>query len=456
MQLCPFARAPQVKGQVRYVVSDASDTATLLERLIDELQHLAGEPAERVETTLLIHPYVLADFEDYNEFLSVAEMALVELELEGVLQIASFHPHYQFAGTMPADLGNATNRSPYPTLHLLREASIERALAAFPDPSHLLAQHRDPGAPGRGRWAALQQQCRDDAADRLIARHAAASGTSWPSKVGISSLTVGGCGSRARPPCRGVGRHDVEQRVDDLVALDAEQRCAEDELAFGVDQHFHEALRLAALLGSADALHRHHADESRLAARAHLRLAHADPAERRVDEERIGAQAVADAALVAVEQVVGDDLVVVVRGVRERAAAVGVAERPDAGNAGAQLVVDDDVAARIEGDAGPVEAEVVGVGLAADRGKQMAAFDRRADGSAAPSPRTTRTPCPPVPVPTLALLTAKWNATPSRSRIACTSRETSGSSRAISRSPYSSTVTRAPKRRYICANSRPM
>jgi hypothetical protein len=165
LQLCPFARAPQVKGQVRYVVSDASDTATLLEGLIDELQRLAGEPAENVETTLLIHPNVLTDFEDYNEFLSVAEMALVELELEGVLQIASFHPHYQFAGTMPDDLGNATNRSPYPTLHLLRETSIERALAAFPDPEAIfeanIATLQRLGADG---WAALQQQCRDDAA----------------------------------------------------------------------------------------------------------------------------------------------------------------------------------------------------------------------------------------------------------------------------------------------------
>ena len=165
LQLCPFARAPQVKGQVRYVVSDASETATLLEGLIDELQHLAGEPAERVETTLLIHPHVLTDFEDYNDFLSVAEMALVELELEGVLQIASFHPGYQFAGTMPDDLGNATNRSPYPTLHLLREASIERALAAFPDPEAIFEANivtlERLGADG---WAALQQQCRDDAA----------------------------------------------------------------------------------------------------------------------------------------------------------------------------------------------------------------------------------------------------------------------------------------------------
>jgi hypothetical protein len=164
LRLCPFARAPQLKGQVRYVVSEASDTAALLAGLIDELQLLAGEPAERVETTLLIHPHVLTDFADYNEFLSVAEAALVELALEGVLQIASFHPRYQFAGTAPGDVGNATNRSPYPTLHLLREASIERALDAVPHPETIfeanIATLERLGAEG---WEALQRQCRDDA-----------------------------------------------------------------------------------------------------------------------------------------------------------------------------------------------------------------------------------------------------------------------------------------------------
>jgi uncharacterized protein len=164
LQFCPFARAPQLKGLVRYVVSEASDTAALLAGLIEELQLLAGEPAERVETTLLIHPHVLTDFAEYNDFLAVAEAALVELDLEGVLQIASFHPHYQFAGTAPGDLGNATNRSPYPTLHMLREASIERALAAFPHPEAIfeanIATLERLGAEG---WAALQRQCRDDA-----------------------------------------------------------------------------------------------------------------------------------------------------------------------------------------------------------------------------------------------------------------------------------------------------
>ncbi len=164
LQFCPFARAPLRKGLVRYVVSEASDTAALLAGLIEELQLLAGEPAEHVETTLLIHPHVLTDFAEYNEFLAVAEAALVELELEGVLQIASFHPHYQFAGTAPGDLGNATNRSPYPTLHMLREASIERALAAFPHPEAIfeanIATLERLGAEG---WAALQRQCRNDA-----------------------------------------------------------------------------------------------------------------------------------------------------------------------------------------------------------------------------------------------------------------------------------------------------
>jgi hypothetical protein len=167
LQLCPFARAPQLKGQVRYVVSGASDGESLLACLVEELQLLAGEPAERLETTLLIHPRVLTDFADYNDFLAVAEAAVAELGLEGVLQIASFHPRYRFAGTAPGDPGNATNRAPYPTLHLLREASIERALASFAHPEAIFAANiatmERLGADG---WAALQQQCRDDAAAR--------------------------------------------------------------------------------------------------------------------------------------------------------------------------------------------------------------------------------------------------------------------------------------------------
>lgn len=135
LDLCPFAKAVHVRDQVRYAVSEAETADGLLEDLIQELQTLqAADPAE-TDTTLLIHPYVLADFLDYNDFLAAAEAAVEELGLTGEIQVASFHPRYQFEGTAPDDVENYTNRSPYPTLHLLREASVERAVAAFPDPA---------------------------------------------------------------------------------------------------------------------------------------------------------------------------------------------------------------------------------------------------------------------------------------------------------------------------------
>jgi len=165
LNLCPFAKAPQVKGQVRYVVSDATEPEALLAHLIDELKLLAEAPPERIETTLLIHPQVLTDFADYNDFLAVADSAVDEFGLQGVIQVASFHPQYQFAGTAPDDVANATNRSPYPMLHLIREASIDRAVAAFPQAAAIfeanIATMQRLGAEG---WAALQQQCREDAA----------------------------------------------------------------------------------------------------------------------------------------------------------------------------------------------------------------------------------------------------------------------------------------------------
>ena len=133
LNLCPFAKAPQVKGQIRYALSLACDPAALLADLIAELERLAEASAERLETTLLIHPQVLEDFADYNDFLELVDATVEELDLDGVIQVASFHPQYQFEGTEPNDLGNATNRSPYPTLHLIREDSIDRAVAAFPE-----------------------------------------------------------------------------------------------------------------------------------------------------------------------------------------------------------------------------------------------------------------------------------------------------------------------------------
>jgi len=164
LQLCPFAKAPQVKGQVRYVTSEAVDADALLSDLVEELKLLAAAPPERIETTLLVHPQALTDFEDHNDFLEIAEAALVALDLEGVIQIASFHPDYRFAGSEPDDIANATNRSPYPTLHLLREESIERALATFADPDSIfetnIATLERLGAEG---WAALRRRCREDA-----------------------------------------------------------------------------------------------------------------------------------------------------------------------------------------------------------------------------------------------------------------------------------------------------
>ena len=137
LNLCPFAKAVHVKKQIRYVVSEAETPEALLEKLMEELQHLADADPEQIDTTLLIHPKVLTDFYDYNEFLDVADAALEELGLDGVLQVASFHPDYQFADTDKNEIGNYTNRSPYPTLHLLREDSIDRAVEAFPEASEI-------------------------------------------------------------------------------------------------------------------------------------------------------------------------------------------------------------------------------------------------------------------------------------------------------------------------------
>ena len=165
LNLCPFAKAPQTKGLVRYVVSHATDPAALLAALITELERLAESPAEKLETTLLIHPQVLTDFADYNDFIDVAEDTVAELDLEGVLQVASFHPDYQFADTEADDLSNATNRSPFPTLHLIREDSIDRAVQAFPEAEAIyetnIATLERLGAEG---WAELRRACQADAA----------------------------------------------------------------------------------------------------------------------------------------------------------------------------------------------------------------------------------------------------------------------------------------------------
>ncbi len=133
LNLCPFAKAVYVKNQVRFVVSDARNSDVLLEDLERELQFLAQADPAQTDTILLIHPNVLTDFLDYNDFLDVCDSVVEELELDGVLQVASFHPHYQFADTEMDDVTNFTNRSPFPTLHLLREESVTRAVETFPD-----------------------------------------------------------------------------------------------------------------------------------------------------------------------------------------------------------------------------------------------------------------------------------------------------------------------------------
>ena len=133
LNLCPFAKAAQVKGTLRYAVCETSDPEVLLATLSDELRRLAAADPAEAETSLLIHPQVLTDFADFNAFLDLADAAVHDLGFEGVLQLASFHPQYQFAGSAPDDLANATNRSPYPCLHLLREDSIAQAVESFPD-----------------------------------------------------------------------------------------------------------------------------------------------------------------------------------------------------------------------------------------------------------------------------------------------------------------------------------
>ena len=139
LKLCPFAPAPALKGTIRYAMSEAETPEALLEDLATELQRLAESPPEELETTLLIHPEVLQDFADFNDFLDIADETLQTMGLEGAIQIASFHPRYQFADAGPDDIGNETNRSPYPTLHLLREESVARAVDAFGDTGSISA-----------------------------------------------------------------------------------------------------------------------------------------------------------------------------------------------------------------------------------------------------------------------------------------------------------------------------
>ncbi|HEY0295370.1 MAG TPA: DUF1415 domain-containing protein [Bordetella sp.] len=133
LNLCPFAKAVQIKSQVRYAVSDATDEEGVLADLEDELLLIAEADPEKVDTTLLILPEALHDFYEFNDFGELSDRLLKRLRLVGDLQVATFHPAFQFADTDPGDAGNYTNRSPYPILHILREASIDRAVDAFPE-----------------------------------------------------------------------------------------------------------------------------------------------------------------------------------------------------------------------------------------------------------------------------------------------------------------------------------
>lgn len=164
LNLCPFAKAVAVKGQIRYVVSEVRTTQDLFDELCLELQRLAQTSPSTTDTTLLIHPQVLQDFIEYNEFLSLAELAVAQLGYQGILQIASFHPDFQFADTEPADISNATNRAPYPILHLLREASIDKAVAAFPEAETIYERNiQTMQKLGVDGWAQLQTMCVKDA-----------------------------------------------------------------------------------------------------------------------------------------------------------------------------------------------------------------------------------------------------------------------------------------------------
>lgn len=160
LNLCPFARAVWVKNQVRIVVSGARHVDAFLDDLDRELDLLAATPAEQIDTTLIVHPTLFPDFLVFNDFLDVADDVVAEHELEGVIQIAAFHPDWQFDGTAPDDITNATNRAPFATLHLLREDSVARAVASEGgDAEAIVARNvqtlQHLGAEG---WAALMKK----------------------------------------------------------------------------------------------------------------------------------------------------------------------------------------------------------------------------------------------------------------------------------------------------------
>ena len=158
LNLCPFARAVHMSDRVRYFVSNATTTAELVNDLEQELRLLEQADPDETETTLLIHPGVLDAFLDFNDFLDDADRLIESLELVGVIQIASFHPQYQFADLSSSDMGNYTNRSPYPILHLLRESSVEQAVASMADTSEIYRKNlQTMNALGLDGWRTLNK-----------------------------------------------------------------------------------------------------------------------------------------------------------------------------------------------------------------------------------------------------------------------------------------------------------
>ena len=141
LNLCPFAKSVHTKGQIHYVVSHATDTRALLEDLQRELEALAEASPDKRDTTLLMAPLTMPDFLDFNDFLELADELVEAMDLAGILQVASFHPRFQFEGTLADDVSNCTNRAPYPTLHLLREESIDRAVEVFPEAEEIFERN---------------------------------------------------------------------------------------------------------------------------------------------------------------------------------------------------------------------------------------------------------------------------------------------------------------------------
>ena len=156
LNLCPFAKSVVVKDMVRYRVCASTEPDDVLAMLREELQHLAAADPDTLDTTLLIAPNALPEFLDFNDFLAECDELLIDLELDGVLQVADFHPRYQFGGTGEDDIENFTNRTPYPTLHLLREASIDKAVDAYPDASLIFERNIEVlNKLGHAGWQAL-------------------------------------------------------------------------------------------------------------------------------------------------------------------------------------------------------------------------------------------------------------------------------------------------------------